>query len=160
MLTRRAVVTRWSNLHVCGYCKVFERAHATRARHTRTPHARYSNPLYSLSAAPSGQPEAGWAAVDPSIRIARRRNARAHDAHICDTHARFTHTRARDAHTHTFKHPPSATSQSHHHHHQDHNHITITIKDHRTHPAEVGGRAGEGRARGILGMRIRGCLLV
>jgi hypothetical protein len=88
---------------VCGYCKVFERAHATRARHTRTPHARYSNTPYSLSATPSGQPEAASLYVSAQCSPARPRAARS--LALCRTHAQSrthaSHTHASHTHTHT-----------------------------------------------------------
>ena len=89
--------------YVCGYCKIFERAHATRARHTRTPHARYSNTPYSLSATPSGQPEAASLYVSAQRSPARPRAARS--LALCRTHAQSrthaSHTHASHTHTHT-----------------------------------------------------------
>ena len=100
VLTRR---TRWSNnLNTCVDIVWILHGFRTRARHTRTLHAHVirtlhahatrallKHPPYSLSAAPSGQPEAGRTAVDPS-------HAPAAHTHATHTHAR---TRARDART-------------------------------------------------------------
>ena len=88
VLTRR---TRWSNnLNTCVDIVWILHGFRTRARHTRTLHAHVirtlhahatrallKHPPYSLSAAPSGQPEAGRAAVDPS--------------HTMHTHTMHTH---------------------------------------------------------------------
>ena len=126
VLTRR---TRWSNnLNTCVDIVWILHGFRTRARHTRTLHAHVirtlhahatrallKHPPYSLSAAPSGQPEAGRTAVDPS------------HAPAAHTHATHTHTRTRRTHafhiSHTFhthrrsplhfqpcKHPPYSLS--------------------------------------------------
>ena len=128
--------------YVCGYCKIFERAHATRARHTRTPHARYSNTPYSLSATPSGQPEAASLYVSAQCSPARPRAARSlalcrthaqSRTHASHTHASHTHTHAMHARTHSL-------------------HATETRHSPLTHSAAPSGRPEAGRAARSLAL--------
>jgi hypothetical protein len=128
--------------YVCGYCKIFERAHATRARHTRTPHARYSNVTpYSLSATPSGQPEAASLYVSAQCSPARPRAARS--LALCRTHAQ---SRTHASHTHA--------SHTHTHTRCTHAHISLTQCKRDIAPYSLGGPLRT--ARGLTGSAFAG----